>query len=290
MKTRFCLFFLLLALATAPLHAAGLGWAVSDADGNRIYLVGTVHAADESFYPLPAAIETAFDDSAVLVMEIDPTALDPREMQSLVREHGMLGNRASLRDLVPEATWDLLVAHGRRNGLAPRQLARLRPWLATTTLVSAGLVAAGIDRAYGMEPHFTARAAERAMPLRALETPTDQVMSLANLSMPAQIAFLENSLVDEDEFAESVRRILDGWRDGDVQGMADLLLATYEDHDELYETLINTRNRTWLPQVVAMLASGEAHFVAVGSLHLVGPDGLVELMEGAGFRVERLQD
>ena len=37
-----------------------------------------------------------------------------------------------------------------------------------------------------------------------------------------------------------------------------------------------------------MLADERVHFVAVGSLHLVGEDGLLALLTARGYRVERL--
>jgi len=55
--------------------------------------------------------------------------------------------------------------------------------------------------------------------------------------------------------------------------------------------LNSDRNRAWLPQISAFLrenSTGNA-LVVVGSLHLLGADGLVELLKGQGFRVLRLQ-
>lgn len=281
-------FFALLAAAPMAM-AAGLGWQVAGEAGQRLYLVGTVHAADPGFYPLPAPIETAFDDSGVLVMEIDPADLDPARMQLLVTRHGVLLNRESLRSMLPEDTWAKVVEHGRRTGLAAHVLDRMRPWLAATTLVAAGMGQAGLDRGLGMEQHFAARAAVHSVPVVALESPSEQIGTLAGLSPAAQVAFLDSSLVDEDEFVSSIRRILDGWHAGDADDLAEILGATYDGHEELYEALIRARNLTWLPRIRAMLASGETHFVAVGALHMVGPDGLVVLLENEGYEVRRLR-
>src|SRR5207253_1554816 len=62
---------LLLALAL-PAAAANFLWEVKSVT-NRIYLFGTVHAAKQEWYPLPAAVEEAYADSAVLVVEADVT-------------------------------------------------------------------------------------------------------------------------------------------------------------------------------------------------------------------------
>ena len=52
------------------------------------------------------------------------------------------------------------------------------------------------------------------------------------------------------------------------------------------------RNAAWLPRIEARLrAPGtDDTLVVVGSLHLLGPDGLVEKLRAKGFRVERVCD
>jgi uncharacterized protein YbaP (TraB family) len=44
-----------------------------------------------------------------------------------------------------------------------------------------------------------------------------------------------------------------------------------------------------LPQIVALLDDDRDHLVVVGTLHFVGPDGLLALLKGAGHRAEPLR-
>ena len=50
------------------------------------------------------------------------------------------------------------------------------------------------------------------------------------------------------------------------------------------ETMITSRNRTMAENAEPILAKGNA-FIAVGALHLPGPEGLVELFRKAGYTV-----
>ncbi len=288
MRLRSIITVLALALLTPWAQAAGLGWRVSDGAGNHLYLVGTVHAATKDMYPLPEPITAAFESARILVLEVDPRNLNQREMERLVRRYGMLSNRESLRDLLPEETWSRLVAWGQRVSLSPGQLNRMKPWLATTTLVSVELASIGVDRALGMEPWLTERAIERGMQIQQLETAEEQIAMLGGLPMEAQVAFLENSILDAEEFSESVGELLGAWRDGNLGAMAALLADAYAEQPLLYEVMIAARNHRWMKAIGPMLASGQIHYVAVGALHLVGPDGLVALLLEAGMVVERL--
>ena len=44
-----------------------------------VYLMGSIHFADQSFYPLRSEIEQAFDRSDYLAVELDVNALDHDE-------------------------------------------------------------------------------------------------------------------------------------------------------------------------------------------------------------------
>lgn len=62
------------------------------------------------------------------------------------------------------------------------------------------------------------------------------------------------------------------------------------DDDEGYaafeEAMVKARNRTMMERAVPILAEGGA-FIAVGALHLPGPQGLVALLRRAGYRVTK---
>lgn len=278
----------LLATFVVPADAAGLAWRVTDDDGRKLYLVGTVHAASAEFYPLPAPIEQAFAEAGVVVFEVDPTRVDGREAQRLTQHLGWLPDGQRLRQMLSDDGWERISAWAARHGLDERRLNRMRPWLAATTLVVMEMHKLGIEPAHGMERHLAARAVERDLAIVELESLDEQLRTLAALSDEAQVYFLENAMTTYDEFAASVRHILDSWTAGDDTALTELLHTAYGPDTELYDLLILRRNRAWLPEIEGMLASGTVHFVAVGTLHMVGDDGLVELLRCRGWRLERL--
>lgn len=278
---------LALAFCAGTLQAAGLGWRVADADGGTAYLVGTIHAARESLYPLPDPINQAFARAEVLVVEVDIGAVDPRAAQRVSAEHGMFPRDGSLRALLADDVWTRAAAWGERLGVPARTLDRMRPWLAAVTLVSLEIRRLGLDPDFGIERYFASQARVRSMPIVELESLSEQLTTLAALPPAAQVAFLAGSIPTGDDFRESAERIVNSWRDGDVDTMTAVLEESYTE-PVIYDALMRDRNNRWLPEIEAMLGSGRVHFVAVGALHLVGDDGLVTLLEKRGYRVERL--
>jgi uncharacterized protein YbaP (TraB family) len=61
-------------------------------------------------------------------------------------------------------------------------------------------------------------------------------------------------------------------------------------YPQLYQRINVDRNDAWLPKVRAMLddETSDDALVVVGSLHLLGDDGLVAKLRKAGYTVERV--
>ncbi len=277
----------LCALAT-PVSAAGLGWEVTADDGRTLYLVGTLHAARESLYPLPESVQRAFADAEALVLEVDTRHVDPAEAARIARDRGRMLQGHTLRDLVSSDAWSRVLAWAHRLGIPERNMLAMQPWLAAVTLVALEMRRIGLDPALGMEHHFATLADERGIPIAELESLAEQLEMLANLSESTQVAFLDHSLAGTEVFAGSVDDIIRNWVEGDTEAMEELLGSSFDGHGELYDTLMRQRNLRWLPVVETMLGSGRTHFVAVGALHMFGADGLVELLQVRGYRVEPL--
>lgn len=268
--------------------ASGLAWTVHGENGGMVYLVGTVHAATEAFYPLPEAIDEAFEQSEVLVMEVDPALLDGQAMAAVVAQLGLLPPDQRLQDLVPADQWTQITQYASAAGMPPEVLDRFRPWFAATVVVVTRMTAAGFNPELGMELHFHARA-RKDMPLVALETPELQMRMLAGFSAEAQLQFLEDAL--EENLDMDLHAIIDAWKAGDEALFTALTIDEYDadgSNAEEYERIIVARNNAWVPPIEAMIADGRTHFVAVGSMHLVGPDSVVALLRERGHRVERL--
>jgi uncharacterized protein YbaP (TraB family) len=56
----------------------------------------------------------------------------------------------------------------------------------------------------------------------------------------------------------------------------------------LREALLTARNRRWVAALLPVLEQPARPLVAVGTAHLVGPEGLVALLEAEGFTIRRL--
>ena len=53
--------------------------------------------------------------------------------------------------------------------------------------------------------------------------------------------------------------------------------------------LVKDRNNNWMKTLLGLLGK-ESQFIAVGALHLAGPDGLIEQLEHLGYTVTPIKE
>lgn len=251
---------------------------------NTVYLLGSVHFLNET-EQLPAALDEAYKDADVLLMEIDMDDLDPAETQQITLELGMLPAGQTLEQQLGKPIYGRLVTRARDVGIDPALLNRFRPWFAAMTLVQLQLMKMGLAPSSGIEQRFTSRALADRKPIHGLETLREQLGMLAALPDRQQREFLLYSIDDADRMAKEIDELLSAWRRGDSVALAQLLAEGFEEYPDLYRPLTIDRNRRWVGQVEALLDERENYLVVVGTLHLVGKDSLIELLERKGHKI-----
>lgn len=211
--------------------------------------------------------------------------LDPAETQQITLELGMLPAGQSLEQLLGKPTYARLVTRAEEVGIDPSLLNRFQPWFAAMTLVQLQLMKMGLAPTSGVEQRFTTRAVADQKPIHGLETLREQLSMLAGLPARQQREFLLYSIDDADRMAEEIDELLSAWRRGDSKALANLLAEGFEQYPDLYRPLTVDRNRRWLGQIEALLDDREDYLVVVGTLHLVGKDSVIELLQAKGHKV-----
>jgi uncharacterized protein YbaP (TraB family) len=219
-------------------------------------------------------------------MEIDMDDLDPLAAQQTTMRLGMLPAGESLSSqLTPEAATKL-AAYTQRLGLPPAMLDPFKPWLAAITLTQLHLAQLGFDPQSGIEQRMVTRAAADHKEILGLETVDEQLGILAGLSPKQQTEFLMQTLTEADQVETEINAMVQAWRNGDTVALEKFLLDM-KDSPEIYRALVADRNRRWMTRLNSMLTERQDYLVIVGAMHLVGKDGVVELLKQRGFKVEQ---
>ncbi len=251
-----------------------------------VHLLGSVHLMKADAYPLNSAIEGAFDGARALVFEVDLDELTGAALKLLAA--GSLPEDQRLRDVVSDQTWDLVESRLADLAMDLEGVQRMRPWLLAVSITSAELARAGYAGTAGVDLHFFERAKSEGKRTIALESVDDQVGLFADLSPEEDVAFLRYTLDELDTVIPMVDELMASWQSGNVAEVESLLIDAYREFPDLFRRLVSDRNRNWLPRIEELLAGGEPAMVVVGALHLVGEQGLLEMLRRRGHPVEQL--
>lgn len=279
----------------APTH---FFWKVSDSNSS-VYLLGSIHFADSSFFPLDSAIVNAFVRSEELAVEIDVTddsVLQEVAMQSL--QLGMLPEGMSLDSLLPDTLVERLDSVCREWNLPVGYFKGFTPWAAAMTLNSIGIMRLGFDGSLGIDLHFLNLAKESGKKVVPLETVEEQVFALTGKDASDEVALflMEETLREIALMDSSIVWMMRAWKTGDdslFHKALDLDEAPLSAADSLLkrdfeERVYYVRNREMAEKITAFLAEDRNVFVVVGAAHLVGmDDNVIDILRRKGFTVER---
>ena len=256
-------------------------------EDTTIYLFGTVHALPEGTDWHRGALADALASAQVLVTEVEAgKLLDPASQQAFLTR-ATLPPDQTLRDMLDADQRATLEAALTKLGMPVAALDRVEPWFAAMTLAAIPLLKAGYKMDQGVEmaiegklPSTTSR--------EALETVDGQLTLFDTMPMPMQIAYLTSVAKQVDQVADGMNGMVDAWKRGDADKLAELMNAQIDD-PALAERLLYARNREWAKWVQARLATPGTVFMAVGAGHLAGQNSVQDYLAKDGIAVSRAQ-
>lgn len=263
-------------------------WEVSDGAG-RLYLFGAFHLLTPDQDWMRPAIQDAFARADALVVEINPQEYGPAEMSAAMMGRARLPEGRSLQDVLDEDVYGAVREKARELGFAPGFFDQFRPWFVGLALTQQVLGEAGYEGQLGVDIHFVERASRKDMPILELETLEEQITALTQSAGEDPNAYMRlflNQLGESEVFFDELD---DMWAEGDVAGLADYMAGERERDPAAYRALYIRRNKTWLSKLTDYLDDERTYFVVVGTGHLVGEDGLVDLLHERGHTVRRVR-
>ena len=252
-----------------------------------VYLLGSIHFLKNEFYPLPAPIEAAFDASAIVGFETDLKGMEEPRNRARWSQMGLYTDGSTIKDHISPKTLEALQAQLRKTIGSTDALDRVKPWLASVTLMMAELHRLGFNPEQGVDKYFFRKALATKKSLISLESVESQLALFAGLSPREEEAFLVQTLQDLSRFGQFIQEIIDAWKAGENKKLAALLLDSMAAQPHLYRKFLTQRNEQWLPKIEQLLAGDKKGFLVVGAGHLVGTNSVVDLLQKKGYKVEQ---
>jgi hypothetical protein len=253
---------------------------------NTAYLFGSLHLGDKSFYPLSPTVENAFAASDVLIVEVDIRNVNMAAMASTLMKDGMYSGGDSLWDHISPETRKALETYCKRSSLPLDMLASMKPWLAAMTLSMLPYQKAGMDPSLGLDQHFLEEADGKRV--EQLETAEWQLRLFTSLSPDIQEKLLASAVEsDSDPVAES-KELIATWQSGNAARIEQLFRKHPEGPPEFSRKILEDRNPHMADAISHCLETTDHCFMVVGAAHLVGKEGVVDLLSKRGIQVQQI--
>lgn len=282
-------------LAESVPYPEGNFWSATKGD-MAVTLVGTYHLNDPRHAPVVQALEPVIESAKTVLVEAGPD-----EEAALISE--MARNPAivvmtdrSLPEIMPAEDWKHLSLALEKRGLPPFMAAKMQPWYVSLMLAMPVCNLGSLAEQKGLDGEIIQIAQENSIKIKALE-PYDTVFRIFTMIPEAdQIAMIRNTLAIEDRAEDFSTTMADAYFRGESRVIWELMRAeaaktpgyTPERLEQEFalmeEALMSSRNRDWIPVIEDAAQSG-AVLAAFGALHLSGEEGVLALLEAAGWTI-----
>jgi len=281
--------------ADKTVNGKGLLWKIEKAGEKPSYLFGTMHMADPRVTALPAPARQAYEAADKVVIETTDILDQSSMLAAMMKEPDltMFTDGTTLTSLLPPQDVAMVEKALDARGIPAASVAKMKPWMLSAMVA---LPACEIGRKAGGAPVLDVKLAQDAKAagkeIDGLETAVDQLRAMASLPMEFHIKGLVDTLKLGERIDDVNETMIVLYEQGDTGMFWPLFRAVLPDESgeggdgyaAFDETMVKARNRTMAERAVPILERGNA-FIAVGAMHLPGPDGLVELLRKQGYTV-----
>lgn len=252
-----------------------------------IYLLGSLHILKRDAYPLESVIEKAYAASQKIIFETDIAAMKGPVIQAKMLELGLYPEDQNLYHELDGSTRRSLQSKLSELGLPLEHFARFKPWVVALALASLELQQLGFDPDYGIDVYFFHRAVKDGKEIAYFEPAEYQLDLLAKMNKQDQSSFLSQTLKDLDLISQLADEIVSYWKTGDADSLHALLFKSFKDYPNIRDRLLIRRNKKWVSKIENLTRENKTILVIVGVGHLVGPDGILDLLRKRGHNLKQ---
>ena len=283
---------------------------VTDQNGAKLYLFGTIHVGDDRTAFLPQSIYDAFDSADALAVEFDDMAFEEEiendaELMQRVAEAYYYTDGTVISDHIEEAeVYQAAVSLMKVMGQYDNTAEYLKPFVWQNTITSFYLnQGRKLTYAKGVDRRLMSRAREQEKEILNVESGLEQLEMLSGYSDRLQELMLAETMQSSrSEYLQETMSLYELWCEGDEAKLIELLAADDEEelsemdeesrklYEEYHSAMETDRNVNMVEVAREYLQSGKTVFFAVGLAHLLGDGGLVQALRDAGYTVTLIQD
>lgn len=267
---------------------------------NKLYLLGSIHAADDRAYPLPDKVLNAYKESDYLAVEFDMVAYtydynaQTTDLQKLLCQNG-----ETLKDTMYPETYDMLIKYMEENNIYNNMYEYYRPVLLYSLISNEITSKSDLSSNKGIDMYFLKQAKKDDKEILEVESSEYQYNLLASLPDELFDLLIRFYISYESASIKSTKQLYEAWLEGNSEKLTKLInsetelnegFEEYENGEELMkdcnEKLMYTRNNEMSKKAEQYFQEGKNVFIVVGAAHIVGDTGMATQLANMGYDVK----
>jgi len=258
----------------------GVLWKVSKAGQQSSYILGTIHSAHPEVTNLPPQLKSIFNQASSFTVEVDLNAQAMMQLQSQL----FLPGDKSLKKIIGPQLYQKCVLLMSQYGVPEPIVDKMKPWV-----IAVELSAPKDAKGQILDLKLYQIAQQKGLKIYGLETVEEQLNVFDGLSSAQQKRILGHAINAFPTMPQKYSALIQFYVNRDLRGM--LVFNDQEmNHldsslrEILVKRLITERNRLMVERMQPQLRDGKA-IIAIGALHLPGEQGVLQLLENRGYRI-----
>lgn len=260
--------------ASVPSNEKSLLWEIS---GNGLskssYLYGTIHMICANDYFLSDKTKKAFEATDNLVLEVN--LADPKEISSA--QQFIYGKEPLSKTLSPQQLNDLDVLLQKRTGMTVKQVDKFSI-MAVMSLITMKSFGCADIKVYEME--FIEMAKSSSKSIAGFETLQAQNDFLNSAYTDAEVITMLQGSNDDD-----AKKLVQNYIQENLPEIYKGLIASKAMNEKTRKVLLDVRNENWIVKMPNIMKE-KSTFFAVGAGHLLGEQGVINLLRKKGYTVK----
>ena len=258
-------------------------WQISGKDlKNPSYLFGTFHLLCKDDIKFSEQLKNVLRSSDEVYMELDMD--DPSTMLSGLLYMNMKDGK-KLKDLYTDTEYKKVANYFTDSlGIPLMMLQSIKPYFLVAMLYPKMM---NCKNASGVEEGLMGIAKENKKEIKGLETMQFQASVFDSIPYEWQAKELLKNIDSFSIYKKEFDTMVLEYKNQQLSAMENLLAKSEFGSDKYEDLLLTKRNKNWVDQLKIIMKK-ESVFVAVGAGHLVGEEGLLNLLRKEGYTVEHL--
>lgn len=250
------------------------------------YLYGTIHIMDKRVFAWPDELWELFYANETFALEVKFNTME--EIME-VQKKQLLPEGVKFEDLFSPEDVKIMEEKFKGTGISVGQIKGLKPFFSASTYIAMSMEK---EMPMPLDKYLEQKATVKKMEIRGLEAIDEQIDAIDQaMNLEQQAEFFMDVLRGENDFMGDINNQCRLYLKGATDSLYLMLAQDTTMPEGFTEIMITRRNKNMANAADKLIKEDleKTAFIAIGSGHLSGPEGVVHFLREKGYTVEPLE-